>query len=544
MRSTGTQWAKNSILAVDAGVHLSAIIRIIDAHLPNAVLHKPQETAAASTSKPKSAISRIPTPRKHHGPEYFSPVIEAQPPRYPSPAPLSISDGPKLVMTSGPFKDLLLPFETAKANALYLLRNHISTYLITHAHLDHLSGFAINTAAFQFTTRPKKLAALPQTINAIKQHIFNDIIWPNLSDEEGGVGLVSFQRLTEGGNLALGDGDGRGYVEVCDGLAVKGWGISHGHCMKPHTHRGSIHQDYSFGSPLERRGSRASIPLSPGYRRKSVQHSEYGPPPSMDACVVESSAYFILDEHTNREILVFGDVEPDSISHSPRTARVWFDAAPKIVAGLLTAIFIECSYDDSQSDETLFGHLTPRHLIVELSILAERVNELRAAPQQPQSDHLRKRKRNGSLRSSDLFTSERRSRGRGRTVSPFSRGAGTGHSSSRSSERDPHELDLDPPVPLHTKLKPLPNVSNHIPVTMSTPGTGGYFETQTQAETQSKSMHKALAGLRVVIIHVKDTLRDGEAATETVLRQLQERAEQADLGCEISIACQGECIWL
>ena len=31
----------------------------------------------------------------------------------------------------------------------------------------------------------KTLAALPNTIKAVKSHIFNDIIWPNLSDDGG-----------------------------------------------------------------------------------------------------------------------------------------------------------------------------------------------------------------------------------------------------------------------------------------------------------------------------------------------------------------------
>ncbi|KAI4142919.1 MAG: hypothetical protein LQ340_007171 [Diploschistes diacapsis] len=239
VRSTATGWAKNSVLAVDAGVHLSGIVRILDDHLPGSNRQKPSE-ASSSTGGP----------------------------RWGSPIPQSQTDTPKLVMTTGPFRGLLMPSETAKANAHHLLRNFITTYLITHPHLDHLSGFAINTAAFQHTTRPKKLAALPSTINAFKQHIFNDVVWPNLSDEEGGAGLVSFQRLTEGGNLALGDGEGIGYIEVCDGLAVKAWGVSHGKCMKQHTSRSSVspNQDFSFG------------PSSTNSDRRGIQSPQILPP--------------------------------------------------------------------------------------------------------------------------------------------------------------------------------------------------------------------------------------------------------------------------
>lgn len=52
-----------------------------------------------------------------------------------------------------------------------------------------------------------------------------NVIWPNLSDENNGAGLVTYMRLVEGGSLAIGDGPGRGYVEVCEGLSVKTWSM-------------------------------------------------------------------------------------------------------------------------------------------------------------------------------------------------------------------------------------------------------------------------------------------------------------------------------
>lgn len=92
--------------------------------------------------------------------------------------------------------------------------------------------------------------------------------------------------------------------------------------------------------------------------------------------ITESSAFFLLDHHTRKEIIIFGDVEPDSISRQPRNQRVWEIAAPKIANGVLGAIFIECSYSDSVDDAFLYGHLCPRHLITELSILASKTEEI------------------------------------------------------------------------------------------------------------------------------------------------------------------------
>lgn len=169
-----------------------------------------------------------------------------------------------------PFIGAGLPFSTPRANAVYITRELVSTFLITHPHLDHLSGFVINTAAFTQTACPKRLASLPSTIEAIKTHIFNDVIWPNLSDEGYGVGLVTYQRLP----IAASD-----YVGICKGLSVQAWPISHGHCMNTHSHRGS---------------TTGGIEKSPGSKM----------------CVYDSAVYFIRDEKTRKEVMMWGDVEP------------------------------------------------------------------------------------------------------------------------------------------------------------------------------------------------------------------------------------------
>lgn len=178
-----------------------------------------------------------------------------------------------------PFRGASLPAKSPRNNAVYITRELVSTFLITHPHLDHLSGFAINTACFNQPSRPKRVAALPSTIEAMKTHIFNDIIWPNLSDEDGGVGLITYQRLTEAA---------AGYVEVSKGLSVQVWPVSHGHCMKSHSHRGSQTNQVAGG-------------------------------PQKKVCVYDSAVFFIRDDATKKEVMMWGDVEPglfaSSLSH-------------------------------------------------------------------------------------------------------------------------------------------------------------------------------------------------------------------------------------
>lgn len=241
VRSTATQWAKRSLLAVDAGVHLAAVIQILKEHLPNAIQRSDVDTEILSPALEKKRS-------KSHG-------NGAVPPRIPShssnlslgaASPISRTDTGKekisLELTTGPFAGYVLHSRTAGGGAVQILRELIPTYLISHPHLDHVSGLAINTASFQHTASRKQIAGLPSTVEAIKEHIFNDIMWPNLSDEDGGVGLVSYQRLQEGGSVAVGFGDGEGYIEVCDGLTVKCQSISHGKSLFHLTERlTSIH---------------------------------------------------------------------------------------------------------------------------------------------------------------------------------------------------------------------------------------------------------------------------------------------------------------
>jgi hypothetical protein len=156
---------------------------------------------------------------------------------------ISINKDGKRWMTEGPFVGLELPNVTAQANAAYIFREIIGAVLITHPHLDHLAGLAINTPFVEAGNGPKTVAALPSVIAAIKNHMFNDIIWPNLSDEDGGAGLVTYQRLVEGGNPRFGQGGARGYVRACEGLVTKCISVSHGRCRQQyHPETGRHHR--------------------------------------------------------------------------------------------------------------------------------------------------------------------------------------------------------------------------------------------------------------------------------------------------------------
>ncbi|KAG0158521.1 hypothetical protein PDIDSM_6036 [Penicillium digitatum] len=457
VRSTSTKWSTDSVVAVDAGTLLAGIIRLLERYIPEC--------------------------KDDRG-----------------------------VMTSGPFQGLELPCRTAQANAAHVFREIIGAVLITHPHLDHISGLAINTPILEAGNGPKPVAALPSVLSAIKNHMFNDIIWPNLSDEDGGAGLLTYQRLVEGGNPRFGRGESRGYVRACNGLLTKCLSVSHGRCrQRYHPESGTHHRigstvfsDHQFMLPS---------------RAISVDHTEgsyYSParsprqlpsnPKESGMATVESSAFFLRDHHTGHEIIVFGDVEPDAVSMGTHNKRVWEAAAPKIATGKLRAIFIECSYNDSTDDSYLYGHMCPRHLVSELSVLANKVTEVRGLSI---GEKKRKREPVGPVEISSEQVSPRSKRtsksstDKGRAFEPLI---------------EPHSHRSESfEIPLIPKVAPR-DVLGH-----------------PDSENWVDDTALPLEGLKVYIIHIKENLTDGPHPGEQILRELQDHGEAAHLGCEFFI---------
>lgn len=437
----------------------------------------------------------------------------------------------KAVLSSGPFASLALPHHSAKANGAYVIREMISTYLITHPHLDHISGFAVNTAALQQTLEPKRVAALPPTIDALKTHIFNDVIWPNLTDENGGVGLVTFLRLVDNGKRSLNDGVNSGYIEVCDGISVNCWSVSHGKCPGEQTAKAS-----SIGAtePLDfiTRPRKASQQGSLMMKPKDSPEVDFVSN-RYKITTNDSAAFFLLDHSTGREALIFGDVEPDSLSVSPRTAQVWTEAAKKIVLGTLTGILIECSFEDSQPDEMLFGHLCPRHLAAELQLLAQKVRSLR-----PIEERLSQRKRKRRSLGMNLHRSHEvgiyQNQKLNQTKRKFTENFSPTNQSIEKSLLNKEDFrgivvsDEEANKTDHSKK----------PIYIA----GG--DNAINWPTTTKGAAQPLKGLKVYIIHVKETLKDGPAVGETILAQLQEHEKVFQLGCTFTISKAGTSIWL
>lgn len=532
----------------------------------------------------------------------------------------------------------------------------VDTYLITHPHLDHISGFVVNTAGLAGPRR-KKLAGLPGTIQALKTHIFNNTIWPNLSDEDHGAGLFTYMRLNEGGSPAMGNPDG--YLEFNEGLAVKVWSVSHGHNVEQQTHRigsgsasgpntryGSLdastgmaafntgmlsprsiahhnpspnmlnlyQQQQQLNFAHERANSLlpgSSMPM-PGSSVRAPTMSlptislagGSGHSPTGIPCTYDSSSYFIRDVETGVEVLIFGDVEGDSISANPRNLRIWLEAAPKIVAGKLKAILIECSYDDSRPVDRLFGHLTPSFLVEEMTVLAAEVKHARAqaaldrARGVPEEGGLRrgsKRKRDfddgtiaGRRRATraattrDLGTLARAPapavtttvertvegtpppQGPSEPVSPMTAKSGQmvqlGAGAESQQQQQQQQAHTSQPFTLRSTGRSYTADSSLSPgtsISFVVPRSGGRQDSDVPDDAEAgdggerEGLERAeLEGLKVVIIHMKDTMDDEPPIGDIILEELRDHESEMvedggkGLGCEWVISEVGMSLML
>ncbi|OJD16468.1 hypothetical protein AJ78_03367 [Emergomyces pasteurianus Ep9510] len=501
VRSTATNWSTGSVIAVDAGTLLGGIIRAL-------------ETSNSFKEEESTDV--------------------------------------KVRMIDGPFAGLELPNSTTGANAAYIFREIISSVFITHPHLDHIAGLAMNTPLVEAQSNPKIVAALPSAIAAIKNHIFNDITWPNLSDEDGGAGLVTYHRLVDGGNPRLGRGDGRGYVRACEGILTKCVSVSHGRCgQRFHPETGQHHRAESTVFTTESGflpSRRVSIDTQDLARSYTPSHQAPGGGGSasngkdLTLAAVESSAFFLRDDHSGTEIIVFGDIEPDSISLEPRNDKVWEIAAPKVANGSLRAIFVECSFTDSVEDNCLYGHLCPRHLIAELEVLAGKVLQVI----NPKFGDMARRKRKHAGASASAISDEPTSPKSTNTQPRARRTSSTSRSKRRT--RPSNSRDNSAPSPSegtkHEDGQPTtpPISGSPMDEDRDTPEITSLGEPLKRP--RSGSGQKTLSGLQVFIIHIKDSLTDGTPPREVILEELRAHNEDAGLGCEFFAPLSGEDVFI
>ncbi|GMG55861.1 unnamed protein product [Ambrosiozyma monospora] len=220
---------------------------------------------------------------------------------------MSVSSSP-LVSTASPVMTAVgfpTPLQLASQFA-----NMINSFLITHSHLDHTASLVINSPVFQTV---KTIFGLGSTLKALKAHSFNNSTWPE---------LPSFFKYSQ-----LNSGD---ISKINPFFECQIYQVSHGELEKTESGNSSLNE----------------------------VNERY-----------ESSGFLIKNLETEKYLLIFGDIESDSVSKLDYNLKIWRSVSDLLVHDQLNSIVIECSSVDQETTEHLFGHMTPSFLIYEFLTL-------------------------------------------------------------------------------------------------------------------------------------------------------------------------------
>ncbi len=203
----------------------------------------------------------------------------------------------------------LKPGEGLHSRRLGILRDHVKAALISHTHLDHINGLVMASPG----DAKHPLYGLGTTLDGLRDHLFNWVLWPNFTDEgKNPLGTYTLRRLTDPGEMQPIDGTG---------LRVQAYTLSHSGLV--------------------------------------------------------STAFLVERVTGGESILFLGDTGPDRDerenhhSQVDHLHRLWQAVAPRIRAATLRGIFLECAWSDPRKQ--LFGHLTPSWFLRELEVLAQEV---------------------------------------------------------------------------------------------------------------------------------------------------------------------------
>ncbi|MFP4471285.1 MAG: MBL fold metallo-hydrolase [Bacteroidales bacterium] len=104
----------------------------------------------------------------------------------------TLVSGIEKAVNGGSFYDVFVPPQQGVTKTEYIFRHLIRAYLISHPHLDHVSGLVIGSPA----DTSKSVYASAHTIEVMKKHLFNWEVWPNFANEGEGYALGTYTYRT------------------------------------------------------------------------------------------------------------------------------------------------------------------------------------------------------------------------------------------------------------------------------------------------------------------------------------------------------------
>lgn len=100
----------------------------------------------------------------------------------------TVLPGIKKGLEKNSFKNITIPKDTEWNDIGYIFREKIKGYLISHAHLDHISGLVVSSTE----DTKKEIYGLKSTIDTLKNNVFNWQLWPNFANEGEGFKLNQY----------------------------------------------------------------------------------------------------------------------------------------------------------------------------------------------------------------------------------------------------------------------------------------------------------------------------------------------------------------
>jgi len=91
----------------------------------------------------------------------------------------TLLSGIRVANQAGSFAGITVPKESDLSLEGFILRERVAAYLISHAHLDHVAGLILSAP----NDSRKPILGLEETLQDIKNHLFNWRIWPNFGDD-------------------------------------------------------------------------------------------------------------------------------------------------------------------------------------------------------------------------------------------------------------------------------------------------------------------------------------------------------------------------
>jgi len=228
----------------------------------------------------------------------------------------------------GAFANIVIPKENEYGVVGYILRDRIKGYLISHSHLDHVSGLVIASPQ----DSKKNIYALANVNKALSETYFNWVAWPNFADQGKGfkIGQYHYVDLPIGQSQVIND----------TSLKVTAFPVNH-----------------------------------------TVETGAF---------VIENQGDIVVffgDTGPDFDGTSTGASKDTSKESSANLAKIWNYLAPKVKSNKLKGLIIEVSFPNETPDESLFGHMTPKWLFNELSKLEQKsggkgsLNELKVVIQ-------------------------------------------------------------------------------------------------------------------------------------------------------------------